>query len=89
MQPVSFAARTAAADKTTLHAKVMITKNANVVPAISRIFSLLFFFLLLLLGVINSNIICITILNYYRSSQYNTLYRNDILIIEETSADVR
>lgn len=66
MQPVSFAARTAAADKTTLHAKEMITKNANVVPAISRIFSLLFF-LLLLLGVINFNIICKTILNYYHS----------------------
>lgn len=38
MQPVSFADRTAAADKTTLHAKEMITKNANVVRAISRIF---------------------------------------------------
>lgn len=38
MQPVSFATRTAAADKTTVHAKGMITKNANVVPAISWIF---------------------------------------------------
>lgn len=38
MQPVSFADRTAAADKTTLHANEMITKNANVVRAISRIF---------------------------------------------------
>jgi len=70
MQPVSFAARMAAADKTTLHAKGMITKTLTWFQRSVRFFSLL----LLLLDGINYNIMCITILNYHHSSYHNTLY---------------